>query len=76
LQSAHDIWDTILSTREDIRLVMKLNPGDTIVIANQRCMHGRYRFETTPENPRSIMGCYVSQEELNSRFRMEGFSVP
>ena len=32
-------------------------------------MHGRTSFIP----PRAISGCYVSQDELDSRFRMEGY---
>lgn len=71
LSLAHQKWDQILSQNE-IRLVMKLQPGDTIVVANQRCLHGRHSFQTDENTHRSVMGCYVSQDELNSRFRMEG----
>lgn len=41
----------------------------------QRCMHGRYSFQMSSESPRAVSGCYVSQDELNSRYRMEGFPV-
>lgn len=54
------------------RLVVGLRPGETVVVANQRCLHGRHRFEASAAAPRSVIGCYVSQDELNSRFRMQG----
>jgi alpha-ketoglutarate-dependent taurine dioxygenase len=34
LEEAHAAWDSILAS-DDIRLVVRLNPGDTIVVANQ-----------------------------------------
>jgi alpha-ketoglutarate-dependent taurine dioxygenase len=34
LESAHEEWDKLLM-KDEFRLVMKLNPGDTIVVANQ-----------------------------------------
>lgn len=74
LASAHATWDNILG-RDSTRLVVKLRPGDTIVLANQRCLHGRYSFQTLSDCPRAVSGCYVSQDELNSRYRMEGLSV-
>jgi alpha-ketoglutarate-dependent taurine dioxygenase len=68
LQQAHTAWDQILAD-DDMRLILQLRPGETIVVANQRCLHGRHSFR----GPRSVMGCYVSQDELNSRFRLAGF---
>jgi Taurine catabolism dioxygenase TauD, TfdA family len=107
LQAAHLAWDQILA-EDDMRLVVRLQPGDTIVVANQvslllcaapvvrqvprltnlhhtcvaalisylfqqRCFHGRYSFDASSEAPRAVMGCYVSQDELSSRFRSLGF---
>lgn len=110
LDDAHVAWDEILA-RDDMRLEMRLQSGDTMVVANQvcmlsfvgtmipfdqatacgwcslmifsshtrvafldqRCFHGRYSFEASTEHPRSVTGCYVSQDELSSRFRMCGF---
>eukprot|EP00536_Pseudo-nitzschia_multiseries_P008440 jgi/Psemu1/325206/estExt_fgenesh1_pg.C_2140007 len=74
LERAHASWDSLIA-QDKFRLVMKLQPGDTIVVANQRCFHGRYKFESTTKSPRSVMGCYISQDELSSRFRMEGFDA-
>jgi len=102
LGKAHEAWDCILA-QDDIRLVIGLQPGDTMVVANQvrlwcrcpslsvlpvcfvfdtysatriqRCFHGRYSFEARNDSPRSVMGCYVGQDELSSRFRQEGFDV-
>mmetsp|Transcript_16047 Transcript_16047/g.20362 ORF Transcript_16047/g.20362 Transcript_16047/m.20362 type:complete len:192 (+) Transcript_16047:188-763(+) len=67
LKEAHDIWDNLLA-RDEFRLVVKLQPGDTVVVANQRCLHGRFSFRSSC-SPRSVIGCYVSQEDLESRFR-------
>eukprot|EP00977_Amphora_coffeiformis_P002102 scaffold403_cov157-Amphora_coffeaeformis.AAC.3 len=90
LAKAHHAWDRILA-QDDTRLVMSLEAGETMVVANQsrsdhssflysssqRCFHGRFGFTMHPEeSPRSVMGCYVSQDELNSRWRMEGYLVP
>ncbi len=68
LEEAHKVWDGLLG-RDEFRLVIALNAGDTAVVANQRCMHGRCAFRTEEENPRSVMGCYVSQDDLESRIR-------
>jgi len=72
LDEAHKAWDELLG-QDKFRLVMKLKPGDTMVVANQRCLHGRYSFRSTTDSARTVMGCYVSQDELSSRFRMAGY---
>ncbi|CAB9522345.1 Probable gamma-butyrobetaine dioxygenase [Seminavis robusta] len=75
LTEAHRAWDDMISM-DKYRLVVALKPGDTMVVANHRCFHGRYSFETNESTPRAVIGCYMSQDELNSRFRQEGFVVP
>ncbi len=67
LERAHEVWDSLLA-RDEFRLVVKLEPRDTVVVANQRCLHGRFSFKSS-NSPRSLIGCYVSQEDLESRFR-------
>jgi len=74
LESAHESWDSLIA-QDKFRLVMKLDRGDTMVVANQRCFHGRYSFKSTAQSPRSVMGCYISQDELSSRFRIEGYDI-
>eukprot|EP00529_Nitzschia_sp_RCC80_P022220 CAMPEP_0113456834 /NCGR_PEP_ID=MMETSP0014_2-20120614/9094_1 /TAXON_ID=2857 /ORGANISM="Nitzschia sp." /LENGTH=479 /DNA_ID=CAMNT_0000348305 /DNA_START=334 /DNA_END=1774 /DNA_ORIENTATION=+ /assembly_acc=CAM_ASM_000159 len=74
LDDAHQAWDTLIQ-QDKFRLIMKLRPGDTMVVANQRCFHGRCSFESNNSTPRSVIGCYVSQDELLSRMRMEGYDV-
>jgi hypothetical protein len=100
LEEAHWAWNSLLA-QDKFRLVMKLEPGETMVVANQvsavrygefashhvlllklpspillqRCFHGRKSFKSTASHPRIVMGCYVSQEELSSRFRMEGYNI-
>ncbi|CAJ1969134.1 unnamed protein product [Cylindrotheca closterium] len=71
LFEAHKAWDALLA-KDESRLVIKLQPGETMVVANQRCMHGRYSFTSDSDHPRSVMGCYIGQDELYSRMRMEG----
>eukprot|EP00934_Nitzschia_sp_Nitz4_P009389 Nitzschia sp. Nitz4//scaffold57_size113557//88653//90178//NITZ4_004005-RA/size113557-processed-gene-0.18-mRNA-1//1//CDS//3329554888//9379//frame0 len=72
LEKAHAAWDAIIA-QDKFRLEMKLRPGETVVVANQRCFHGRRAFSASDEFPRAVMGCYVSQDELSSRFRREGY---
>jgi Taurine catabolism dioxygenase TauD, TfdA family len=108
LREAHAAWDSILA-EDDTRLVVSLQQGETMVVANQvsfnvsgfalcsaspadrcidqtqtcalvsvgyqRCFHGRYSFRASQDVPRFVMGCYVSQDELSSRFRLEGFNA-
>jgi alpha-ketoglutarate-dependent taurine dioxygenase len=74
MREAHEAWDDILS-RDSMRLVIYLQPGDCVLVANQRCLHGRYAFETT-ESPRVVMGCYVGMDELSSKWRKAGLKVP
>jgi len=68
LHRAHAVWNNLLSS-DEFRLVIKLKPGETMVVSNQRCLHGRYSFETSTSSIRAIIGCYVSQDDLESRFR-------
>ena len=57
LDEAHDVLNCLLAS-DEFRLEVGLQKGETVVVANQRCLHGRKSFVTT-EWPRSIMGCYV-----------------
>ena len=74
LLSAHEAWDNILR-REEMRLVIDLKCGDCVLVANQRCMHGRYAFDAS-SFPRVVMGCYVGMDELGSKWRRSGFPLP
>ncbi|ACI64401.1 predicted protein [Thalassiosira pseudonana CCMP1335] len=73
LQEAHEAWDNILR-RDSLRLVIDLQPGECVLVANQRCMHGRYSFEAS-KYPRVVMGCYVGMDELLSKWRRNGLRV-
>jgi alpha-ketoglutarate-dependent taurine dioxygenase len=64
-------WKELIATNE-FTLVLDLKPGDTVVVANHRCLHGRFSFQNSVQASRSIVGCYVSQDELMSRFRIAG----
>ena len=70
LKNAHEAWDNILR-RDEMRLVIDLKCGDCVLVSNQRCMHGRYAFDTS-SFPRVVMGCYVGMDELNSKWRQRG----
>jgi hypothetical protein len=58
LEEAHNVLNHLLAS-DEFRLEVALEPGETVVVANQRCLHGRKSFLTTKDKPRSIMGCYV-----------------
>lgn len=73
LLSAHEAWDNILR-REEMRLVIDLKCGDCVLVANQRCMHGRYAFDAS-SFPRVVMGCYVGMDELGSKWKRSGFPL-
>ncbi|KAL7442193.1 hypothetical protein ACHAXH_008950 [Discostella pseudostelligera] len=73
LREAHEAWDDILR-RDSMRFVIDLQAGDCVLVANQRCMHGRYAFETS-KFPRVIMGCYIGMDELSSKWRKAGLRV-
>jgi len=72
LMHAHWKWDEVLAM-DQFRLVVHLKPGEMVITANQRVLHGRHSFATNHDCPRQIMGCYVSQDDLDSRFRWEGY---
>ncbi|GAX24400.1 trimethyllysine dioxygenase [Fistulifera solaris] len=71
---AHRSWDEILAS-DDIRLTLRLQAGETAIVANQRCFHGRLGFRLDGYSSRVIKGCYVSQDEFESRLRWEGYHV-
>ena len=73
MREAHEAWNDILR-RDSMRFVIHLEAGDCILVANQRCLHGRFAFETT-KSPRVVMGCYVGMDELSSKWRKAGFRV-
>ena len=71
LDEAHLALDELMSD-DRFRVVIKLNAGEMVAVANQRVLHGRQVFTMTPDSSRSVSGCYVSQDELDSRFRVLG----
>ena len=46
----------------------RLSPGDLIVFDNRRILHGR--DEILPDGERRLVGCYMDQDEVYSRFRV------
>jgi len=47
----------------------RLNPGDLIVMQNERALHGRTAFDPTVGR-RHLQGCYVDKDALESRRRV------
>jgi len=46
----------------------RLNPGDLIVFDNRRILHGR--DEIINDGERRLVGCYMDQDEVYSRYRV------
>ena len=46
----------------------RLNPGDLIVFDNRRILHGR--DEIIDDGERRLVGCYMDQDEVYSRYRV------
>ena len=66
--SALDAWDEIVNDSAN-RITVGLSAGDTVVIHNRRVMHGRESFTLGGGGERTIVGCYTSAEDLESRWR-------
>jgi len=52
-------------------LVIRLAPGDLLMMANQRALHGRTGFDPT-KGRRHLQGCYVDKDGVESRWRVLG----
>lgn len=55
-----------LLNREDNTLVLHLNPGDCIVMQNDRTLHGRTAFNPNL-GARLLQGCYIDIDAMRSR---------
>jgi gamma-butyrobetaine dioxygenase len=55
-------------------LVLRLAPGDLLMMANQRALHGRTAFDPTLGR-RHLQGCYVDIDGVESRFRVLGRDI-
>lgn len=58
----------ILHRREG-ELVFRLEPGDCVVMQNDRALHGRTVFDPS-RGSRHLQGCYVDKDGLDSRARV------
>ncbi|MEX0808578.1 MAG: TauD/TfdA family dioxygenase [Dongiaceae bacterium] len=52
-------------------LTLRLEPGDLLMMANQRTLHGRTAFDPSFSR-RHLQGCYVDMDGVESRHRVLG----
>jgi gamma-butyrobetaine hydroxylase len=52
-------------------LILRLEPGDLLLMANQRTLHGRTAFDPA-KGRRHLQGCYVDIDGVESRHRVLG----
>ncbi|WP_374652701.1 TauD/TfdA family dioxygenase [Dongia sp.] len=55
--------------RPDGELIFRLEPGDCVVMRNDRALHGRTAFDPS-RGRRHLQGCYVDKDGLESRARV------
>ncbi|GMI19709.1 hypothetical protein TrRE_jg9771 [Triparma retinervis] len=59
-------WDAAVHGPGRVRV--HLREGEAVIVNNNRVMHARERF-TLKGGERSVVGCYVSREDIESRWR-------
>ena len=52
--------------RPELELIFRLNPGDCVVMQNDRTLHGRTAFDPSL-GKRHLQGCYIDGDALDSR---------
>ena len=52
--------------RPELELIFRLNPGDCVVMQNDRTLHGRTAFDPSL-GKRHLQGCYIDGDALESR---------
>ncbi|WP_374381463.1 TauD/TfdA family dioxygenase [Dongia sp.] len=55
--------------RAEGELIFKLEPGDCVVMQNDRALHGRTAFDPS-RGRRHLQGCYVDRDGIDSRARV------
>ncbi|MDF2763810.1 MAG: gamma-butyrobetaine,2-oxoglutarate dioxygenase, partial [Rhodospirillales bacterium] len=55
--------------RPELTLVLRLAPGDLVVMENGRALHGRSGFDPNA-GARHLQGCYVDKDGVESRHRV------
>ena len=66
-QSAHLDAEAVILNQPDNALVLHLNPGDCIVMQNDRSLHGRTAFDPN-RGHRLLQGCYIDSDAMRSRY--------
>jgi len=56
----------LLLQRPELELVFRLNPGDCVVMQNDRTLHGRTAFDPGLGR-RHLQGCYIDGDAMQSR---------
>jgi gamma-butyrobetaine dioxygenase len=71
IESMYEAIETFWRKLRDptYRLNLRLEPGDLIAYNNNRVLHGRAPFDATT-GERHLQGCYLNQEDLDSRLRL------
>ncbi len=59
----------LILARPELTLVLRLEPGDLIVMENGRALHGRSAFDPNA-GARHLQGCYVDKDGVGSRYRV------
>ena len=52
--------------RPELELIFRLNPGDCVVMPNDRTLHGRTAFDPNLGR-RHLQGCYIDCDAMESR---------
>lgn len=63
--AAYRRWARILQ-RPELELVFRLDPGDCVVMQNDRTLHGRTAFDPN-RGRRHLQGCYIDRDAMESR---------
>jgi gamma-butyrobetaine dioxygenase len=56
----------LILKRPELELVFRLNPGDCVVMQNDRALHGRTAFDPNLGR-RHLQGCYIDRDGIESR---------
>jgi gamma-butyrobetaine dioxygenase len=62
-----EFWSRLRDSR--YRFEARLEPGDLVAFDNNRVLHGRAPFDASG-GERHLRGCYLNQEDVDSRLRM------
>ena len=51
-----------------LALTWKLQPGDLLIVDNNRVMHGREEFALNDQTKRHLVGCYMDKDSVISKY--------